>query len=459
VRLTKVPLGPAHPQSATLELIRSSADRNPAQLPKTGAISTPSLQPIVFGFGRFGDMVMLSTVLPMLHQRFRKPCLVLAAGPWSEQIFAGHPDVEDVWSFTRHFPFAVGRTYWRLLAALRRNAPSPIYVFERQPRQLDRIRRMLSWSGVDPARCLFITEVMDLEEHWVDRFIRLAQRTPDALSAEGYPVFPTSGKPAPRLRVSDAERAECDAWLHSRGWKDRELVLIQPGNFRSMSKRRDRWDKPHADDKAWPGDKWVELLRRVQVARPEAQIVLVGSPQERPMLDRISAAAAGQAPTAGAVARSPGGGAAGQSPGGGAAARSTIGVADPSLRQLLALCEVADSMISIDTGPAHAAAAFGVPLVVMFGAESQRNWLPRSSSGSAVVGIGGPPVSTRVDQISVDEVFSAWCGLRASTQVGAQQQGGTRTVAGGAQAVAGGGQAVGGGGAQAVAGGQGRGLI
>jgi hypothetical protein len=47
----------------------------------------------------------------------------------------------------------------------------------------------------------------------------------------------------------------------------------------------------------------------------------------------------------------------------------------------------------------------------MFGAQSKRQWLPRSPSGSAVVGIGGPPVSNRVDQIAVEEVFSAWCSL------------------------------------------------
>jgi len=79
------------------------------------------------------------------------------------------------------------------------------------------------------------------------------------------------------------------------------------------------------------------------------------------------------------------------------------------LRQLFALCEVSHSMISVDTGPAHAAAALGLPLVVMYGAESQQYWLPRSPSGSPVVGVGGPPESVRVDQIPVEAVFDAWC--------------------------------------------------
>ena len=79
-----------------------------------------------------------------------------------------------------------------------------------------------------------------------------------------------------------------------------------------------------------------------------------------------------------------------------------------NLRQLFALCEVAHSMISVDTGPAHAAGALSLPLVVLFGAQPSLDWLPRSPSGSPVLGVGGPPHSTRADQVSVDAVFAAW---------------------------------------------------
>ena len=81
--------------------------------------------------------------------------------------------------------------------------------------------------------------------------------------------------------------------------------------------------------------------------------------------------------------------------------------------RLLALCARSHSMISVDTGPAHAAAALGLPLVVLFGAHSQQQWLPRSPCGSPVLGVGGPPQSTRLDQISVETVFAAWCALDA----------------------------------------------
>jgi heptosyltransferase-2/heptosyltransferase-3 len=68
-------------------------------------------------------------------------------------------------------------------------------------------------------------------------------------------------------------------------------------------------------------------------------------------------------------------------------------------------------MISVDTGPAHAAAAVGLPLVVLFGAYPSQVWQPRSSVGSPVIGVGGPPGASRLDQIPERVVFDAWCGL------------------------------------------------
>jgi heptosyltransferase-2/heptosyltransferase-3 len=87
-----------------------------------------------------------------------------------------------------------------------------------------------------------------------------------------------------------------------------------------------------------------------------------------------------------------------------------------TLRQLYALCEAASSMVSIDSGPAHAAAALSVPLVVLYGAESPLYWLPRSPSGSPVVGVGGPPASHRADQVSAEAVFAAWCRVATESR-------------------------------------------
>jgi ADP-heptose:LPS heptosyltransferase len=161
-------------------------------------------------------------------------------------------------------------------------------------------------------------------------------------------------------------------------------VLIQPGNYRSLSSGRKRWRRRKADDKAWPVGNWVQLLERIGARIPDARILLCGAPAEAPMLREIAAAA-----------RCP-----------------EVVVAILRLRALFALCERAHSMISVDTGPGHAAAALGVPLTVIFGAEPQRLWLPRGPANAPVLGVGGPPSSVRVDQIPVDDVFRTWCALR-----------------------------------------------
>jgi ADP-heptose:LPS heptosyltransferase len=366
-----------------VELTRGPGNRHLESDRQLRAATTPTraLQPIVIRFGRLGDMVILTALLHLLHHRFGRPCLVMAAGPWNAGLYRGHPDVARVYSLARHFPMPLDPNWWRALWALRHSDPSPIYVCEYQPRQLRRIRRLLAASGVNPARCLFITqELRDEDEQWSERLLRFGQRTPPALSAAEYPLPVTDCRLAPRLRVLDSERAELDGWLEAQGWAGRKLVLVQPGNFRTMSRRRGKWRQPGADDKAWPLENWVALVQRVHAAMPEAVMVLCGAPQEGPMLQQIQRAAA----------------------------LAPLAVAELPLRRLLTLCAAAHSMISIDTGPAHAAAAMGLPLLVMYGAETPRRWLPRSPSGSPVVAVGGPPRATRVDQITVDEVFNAW---------------------------------------------------
>jgi ADP-heptose:LPS heptosyltransferase len=80
--------------------------------------------------------------------------------------------------------------------------------------------------------------------------------------------------------------------------------------------------------------------------------------------------------------------------------------------RLKALLEIAHSMVSVDTGPAHLAAAVGCPLVVLFGARPPLMWAPRSASGSAVVVVGGLP-GQRVDDIDTAQVMTAWRSLPA----------------------------------------------
>jgi ADP-heptose:LPS heptosyltransferase len=352
-------------------------------MPAEGRPRAAALRPTVVYFARLGDMIIVTAMLAMLHRRFGSPCDVIGVGSWTPGVFAGNPDVARVWSFGRHFPFPLSPVWVHVRRALRDSHPAPVYICEHNHRQLPRIRRMLWLSGIEPRRCVFVTEKPQTLHHSVDRLVRLGEQTPTTLTASEYPI-PTAAMPwAPRLWVSEADRTELQVRLRAQGWAGRPIVLVQPGNHRSMSRRRERWERLGTDDKAWPTERWVALLQRVHARLPSALILLRGTREELPMLRRIQAAMG----------------------------LECVAVAETGLRRLFALCEIAHSLISVDAGPAHAAAALGLPLVVLYGAGPQRFWLPRSSSGSPVLGVGGPPESVRVDQLSVDAVFDAWCAL------------------------------------------------
>lgn len=350
------------------------------------------LHPFVIKLGRIGDMVMLTAALRLLRARYGKSCYVVGADAWAPDVYRGLAEVGDCWPLPRKAPFLLGSAWPAILRALRRSAPGPIYVFEHHRGQVRRIRRLLRLSGTDLNRCLFIAEAPGAETPWLDALLRFARQTPPGLSADDYPEPQVAPTWSPALRVLPMEKAARDDWLRSRGFRGGPIVLVQPGNHRTMGRRRLRnWRG--RDDKVWPVGHWVALLHKLHARMPDALLVLRGAAAEMPLLESIRAAAA----------------------------LSRVTCAGTDLRRLFALCEVAHSMISADSGPAHAAAALGVPLVVIYGTQPSGVWLPRSSNGSAVLGIGGPPRFERADQISVDAVFEAWCGLAgAGSQATAQ---------------------------------------
>ena len=69
-----------------------------------------------FFFCRLGDMVMLTSLLNLLHQRYGRPCQVIGTGSWTAAVYAGNPDVGGVWSFHRHLQiqsWKSGSSWWR----------------------------------------------------------------------------------------------------------------------------------------------------------------------------------------------------------------------------------------------------------------------------------------------------------------------------------------------------------
>jgi ADP-heptose:LPS heptosyltransferase len=373
----------------------ASRDAAPAAAPidscSTGGAPPPSpdgVTPVVIRFGRLGDTILLQPLLRKLHQRYGRPCRVLALGDWPQVLFSVQPEVEGFIPLRSQYgSLLFSPPRWRVALALRKFRDSPIYVCEPEPRAGTKVRPLLALAGVPQAHCQFIQPMtMRENEHWIDWLLRFGSQTPPAFEASyAHALTEESARLAPELYVSAAERNDRDAWLRSQGMLGRPLVLLQPANKRTM-----RWNGVrHADDdeKSWPAERWGALARAISYRLPQAQILFCGSAAEAGYIGSLLAATD--------------------------TASLRIDTAVLPLGRLKALLEIAHSMVSVDTGPAHLAAAVGCPLVVLFGGRYPSMWAPRSGHGSAVSVIGGLPDVRRIDEIDTAPVIAAWRSLPA----------------------------------------------
>ena len=340
--------------------------------------------PVVIRFGRLGDTILLQPLLHKLHLRYGQPCQLLALGDWSAALYSAQPEVAGCIPLNSFYgPIWMRPQRWRAAMALRHLRGSPFYISEPVERTRTKVRPMLALAGVPAEHCTFIEDTPLIEdEHWVDLLLRFGDTTPAAFRDRCEPAPPIHA--APQLQVSEAERAERDEWLRARGLLGRPLVLLQPANKRTM-----RWNGVRAaedDDKSWPAERWAALARSISCHLPQAQVLLCGSPAEAAYLDNLLTITDTLSPRIEAVAL--------------------------PIGRLKALLEIAHSMVSVDTGPAHLAAAMGCPLVVLMGSRSPQLWTPRSGSGSDVVVLGGLPAIRRVDEIETAQVVNAWRALR-----------------------------------------------
>lgn len=274
-------------------------------------------------------------MLQALHERWGEPCDVLAGGSPAATILAGLPAVGVVHTLsTRKRPYLSSPEQWSLVRWLRSRQPSPCWIYERWRHPvapwsaLTRLEWLIAKGGL--GRTDWITSVdceRDLRDHAVDYQLRLAAMTPTAW-ADRAPA-PSATAPRPRLAVTTDEVAECRGWLEGAGWQGEPLILLQAAARRSRIRG------------VWPPDRWRTLALELLARRPESRVLFIGGPGERRQ--------------AAALAESVGD------------RRARSAADDLPLRRLFALLTLADSCISVDTGPAHAAAALDCPLVVILG--------------------------------------------------------------------------------------------
>jgi heptosyltransferase-2/heptosyltransferase-3 len=343
-----------------------------------------SLQrPLVMRCGAFGDMVLLTALLRQLHLRFGTPADLIASGPWTVPLLEGQPGVGEIFILrSRKSPYWASRSQQRLVRWLKARGAGPTWFCDSGAGR-DLLRR-----GAVPDNFVYEDQALPRlpGEHFVDRWIRFANETPPAFAG----MLPPSQKRIDSnaaLSIDAAERSALDVWLTRRGLSNRELILLQTGNKRTM---RGWLPGRSTNTKFWPVERWAEVIRALRIARPDAAILLMGVPREFALNAQI-------------IRR--------------AAEPELYNVADDlPIRILLPLFERATSLVSVDTGPAHAAAALKCPTVALFGTSDPLLYRPGGVTTPAIALVGEIDGSPNILGIQPPAVIAAWHELTAASR-------------------------------------------
>ena len=339
--------------------------------------------PVVLRFAALGDVVLLTVLLEALHQRYGRPVHVLGSGPWTSVLLDPHPAVGELRLLSsRRSPYWLTPSQQQAAAWLRAHR-GPVYLCDPD----EHAARFLQRVALPEGRIVRAWQHWPGDSiHWADWWLQIAAL--DAPDVPG-PARPITVPPQPILYAPAAWHGDTRAWLQAQGLTGYRLVLVQPGHKKTH--KRGRLATAH-HDKHWPASSWAEVIRGMTGALPGAAVLVCGSSREVGLAQEIVDAVG--APPAGT---------------------RVVNAAslDLTLPRLVGVAALAHSMVSVDTGPAHVAAAMDCPLVVLYGQFGWGRWLPRALNADVVpLGPREPTPGAKVADLTPGQVLAAWRRLR-----------------------------------------------
>src|SRR6516225_2755663 len=125
---------------------------DPRTIPKFGEFVRET-RPLAVRCGAFGDMVLLTALIRVLHAEFHAPVDILTSGPWSEPLLRGQPGVGEIWSLrSRKTPYWLSPDQRSTVRSMRGGGVRPTWYCDGN----DAARPLLARAGIPKE---FIVEV------------------------------------------------------------------------------------------------------------------------------------------------------------------------------------------------------------------------------------------------------------------------------------------------------------
>lgn len=288
-----------------------------------------------------GDAVMTTPALTLVRQTFPAAEIVLLANPLVSQLFTPHESIDRVITFDRQGEHGglIGRL--RLAQQLRKERFDLALIL---PNSFDsalvpwlagipqRLGRRSDGRGLLLTSCYTAPDVQPLP-HEVEYYLNLVRSFGITGNHRGL-----------ALKTTEQEDHEAAFFLARHGIGEQDFVLgINPGATFGAAKR-------------WYPERFAEAARQL-CGIWNGRSVIFGSSAERPLAEDIERHLGG-------------------------AALNLAGAT--SVRQLMALIKRCNFLITNDSGPMHIAAAFGVPLVAIFGPTDHATTSPYTEKAAIV---------------------------------------------------------------------------